>query len=86
MDINQAVSTIEAFVERHAKDTAGWQPVEVKVLPSSDENDTIKIWFNFGPTVSEDDLPALKQQFTDALKNAHPDVAAFAWEIRAQAF
>jgi len=86
MEINQAVSTIEAFVDTYAKDTAGWKPVEVKILPSSDENDTIKIWFNFGPSVAEDELPALKQQFTDALKAAHPELSAYAWAVRAQAF
>jgi hypothetical protein len=86
MDINQAVSTVEAFVESYAKSTAGWKPTEVEIRPSGDEQNTIKIWINFGASVKAEDLTVLKQQFLDALEAAHPEVRSFSLTLRAEAF
>jgi len=86
MDINDAVSKVEAFLEQFRSSHADWSPVEIRVLPSGDENDTIKIWINFGEDAENDDVDALADRAIVALKQAHPEVAgAFTLAVRADA-
>jgi hypothetical protein len=86
MDINDAVAAIEQFVRTYHASRPAWAPTESRILPSGDEQNTIKLWFNFGPDADEAALPALEQEFLVALTAAHPEVAAYALAIRVQAF
>ena len=86
MDINRAVALIEEYVEKYRGAHPGKAPVESRVNPSGDEKTAIKLWFNFGPDVAEDQLPALEQQFRDALLEAHPELKGFTLAKRSQAF
>jgi hypothetical protein len=86
MDINRAVAVIEVFLDKYRGSHPGWAPVEVRVNPSGDEQATIKLWLNFGPGVVEDKLPALEQEFRDALLEAHPEVKGYTLAMRSQAF
>lgn len=79
MDINDAVSTIETFFESF--DGVSFE--EVRVRPSGDDMNAIKIWFDFGEDPG--DLQALKTKAIAALKDAHPEVTeAFELQVRAE--
>ncbi len=81
MDINDAVSTIEKFLDSYKSDT--WSPEEIRVRPSGDNMNAIKIWFDFGDNGG--DLDALKDAAIKALGEAHKDVTdAFELEVRAE--
>ncbi len=85
MDINQACTDIQAFLEQYRDQHADWAPTEIRVLPSGDEMDTIKIWINFGDK-ARGDLDALAGRAVDALKQAHPAIAsAYAFNVRGDA-
>jgi hypothetical protein len=86
MDINQAVTVIEAFLDKFRKANADWGATEIRVLPSGDAMTTIKIWINFGPDAEGQDLDALADRAILALKAAHPDIAtAFTLAVRPDA-
>jgi hypothetical protein len=85
MDINEAVGAVEKFLTKYNEDNDDWNPTEIRVLPSGDENESIKIWLNFGPD-ADGDVEALRMRAIDALKESHPDLEEhFTLEIRADA-
>jgi len=85
MDINEAVGAIEAFLTKYNEDHDDWNPIEIRVLPSGDENEAIKIWLNFGPDAG-DQVEALRMRAIDALRETHPDLEKdFSLEVRADA-
>ena len=85
MDINQACTEIETFLERFRTEHADWGAKEIHVLPSGDEKDTIKIWINFGDGALGD-LDAMAGRAVAALKQAHPAIAsAFTFSVRGDA-
>lgn len=85
MDINQAVGIVEAFLANYDNEHEDWNPTEIRVLPSGDENEVIKIWLNFGPD-AEDRVEPLRMRVIDALREAHPELdEAFTLEVRADA-
>ena len=79
--MDEALPAVEAFLLRYKEDHEDWSPEEIRVLPSGDQNDAIKIWFNFPE--GTDDLDALKKRAIDALTEAHPEVGEFQLEVRA---
>jgi hypothetical protein len=90
MDIYDAIKKIgkllEAYRGEHGDAPAPWAPTEVKILPSGDENDTIKIWFNFGPDVQEEHVQPLLDQFEEAVIRDLPEVGSFSLHLRGDAF
>jgi hypothetical protein len=86
MDINQAVTVIEEYLEKYRGAHPGRAPVEAKVNPSGDEKDAIKLWLNFGPDAAADELPKLEQELRDALLGTHPELKGFKLAVRSQAF
>lgn len=52
MDINQAVVEVEGLVTAFA-DAAGQRALEVRVRPSGDDAQVIKVWVDLGPGVDE---------------------------------
>jgi hypothetical protein len=90
MDIYDAIKKIEKFMEtypgEHGGAPAPWAPTEAKLLPSGDENDTIKIWFNFGPGVEEKHVQVLLDQFEEAVIRDIPEVRSFSLHLRGDAF
>jgi len=83
MTMEDALKAIEDFLAEYQANH-DWNPVETKVLPSGDEADHIKIWFNFGEGAT--DVDSLKNQPIEALKAAHPELSEFTIEVRADAF
>ena len=81
--MEEALKTVEDFLAEYQANN-DWNPVEIRVLPSGDEQDHIKIWFNFGDGVT--DVEPLKQVVIDAMKAAHPELGEFQLEVRADAF
>jgi hypothetical protein len=90
MDIYAAIQKIEKFLEtypdEHGDEPAVWAPTESKLLPSGDDNDTIKIWFNFGPGVDEKYITRLLDQFEEAVTLDHPEIKRYSLELRGDAF
>lgn len=90
MDIYAAIQKIEKFLEtypdEHGAEPAPWAPTETRILPSGDDNDNIKIWFNFGPNVDEKHITRLLDQFEAAVSKDHPDTQQFHLELRGDAF
>jgi hypothetical protein len=86
MDINVAVETIEAFVERYRREHPTFAPVETQVRPSGDDQGAVKLWFNHGPEVAAERLAVLEAELVAALKAAHPELAAVRLEVRSEAF
>lgn len=90
MDIYEAIGKIEQFLttypEEHGADPAPWAPLEAKILPSADDKDTIKIWFNFGPSIHDKHIGRLLAQFEEAVHQDHPEVKAFTLEVRGDGF
>jgi hypothetical protein len=86
MDINQACTTVEAFLDGYRVDHADWGATEIRVLPSGDDKDAIKIWINFGAAHEGEDLGARADRAISALKAAHADIAgAFQLSVRSDA-
>lgn len=86
MDINAAVETIEAFLASYESDHDDWSTTEIRVLPSGDDRDAIKITINFGPDADEGAIEGLKDRAVAALEGAHADIAgAFRLDVRALA-
>lgn len=81
MTMDEALQAIEAFLLRYKEDHDDWNPSEIRVLPSGDEQDHIKIWFNFPDGTANVD--GLKDAAVEALTAAHPEVSEFQLEVRA---
>ncbi len=81
IDVNRAVEIVETFLSEY-RDPQRWNPRETRVLPSGDYPKNIKIWFNFGPGVTEDELEELKNEPLGALRKEHPELEGFTLEIR----
>jgi hypothetical protein len=90
MDIYNAIQNIEKFLQtypdEHGAEPVGWAPTETRLLPSGDEKNTIKIWFNFGPDVDEKNVQRLLDQFEEALLKDYPDTKEFTLQVRGDAF
>jgi len=84
VNMDDAVQTVEEFLEEYSEDN-DWAVVEIRVLPSGDENDTIKVWISFDGDSNEDDLDALKKEAIDALRDANPELDDFSLEVRTNA-
>ena len=80
MDINGAVSAIEAFVKQF--ESSGAKPVEVQVRPSGDDIDVIKVWVDLG--TSKTDEHAWAQACEAAIKKNVKEAAAFRLNVRAE--
>jgi hypothetical protein len=81
MDINGAVSAIEAFVKGFA--FSGATPVEVQVRPSGDDIDVIKIWVDVGS--AKVDTEAYAEALEAGVKKNVKEAAAFKLSVRAEA-
>ncbi len=90
MDIYDAIGKIEKFLEsypsEHGDEPAPWAPTETKILPSGDDADSIKIWFNFGAGVDNKHVQRLLDQFEEALLKDHAEIKDFTLEVRGDAF
>lgn len=85
MDINKSADTLQGALEKLRDDSDTWKPTEIRVLPSGDDMDHIKIWLNF-PDQSDDALEGFKQTALDELKKSHGGILdEFELEIRADA-
>ena len=80
MDINGAVSAIEAFVKGFA--FSGATPVEVQVRPSGDDIDVIKIWVDLGS--AKVDTHAYADALEAAVKKNVKELGAFKLNVRAE--
>ena len=80
MDINGAVSAIEAYVKGFA--FSGATPVEVQVRPSGDDIDVIKIWVDLGS--SKVDTHAYAAALEEGVKKNVTEAAAFKLNVRAE--
>jgi hypothetical protein len=72
-------SFLDAFKARHAD----WNPCEIRVLPSGDDKDVIKVFLNFGPEIADSDLDELKRRPFQRLHEQHPGVAAYTLRVTA---
>lgn len=81
MDINGAVSAIEAYVKQF--ESAGAKPVEVQVRPSGDDIDVIKIWVDLGS--AKVDTHAYAEALEAAVKKNVKEAAGFKFHTRAEA-
>ncbi|MBA3464869.1 MAG: hypothetical protein H0T46_33355 [Deltaproteobacteria bacterium] len=81
MDINRAVSAIDAFVKTF--ESSGAKPVEVQVRPSGDDVNCIKIWVDLGS--SKVDTGAWAKALEAAVKKSVSDASGFELAIRAEA-
>jgi hypothetical protein len=80
MDINEAAQKVEAFLASyagHGKRTAK----EVRVRPSGDDYDAIKVWVDLGSGVSDADCEAWAAQCT---KDAAGVSGGFELQVRAE--
>lgn len=82
MDINKAVEAIEAHLEKLKADDDSYNPSEIRVRPSGDDADHIKVWLNF-PDAKESELEGLKKQTSDSIGHL-AEVAEFQVEVRAE--
>ncbi|HUH02592.1 MAG TPA: hypothetical protein VML75_11415 [Kofleriaceae bacterium] len=86
MEMNTALTEVESFLETYRNDHDDWNPTEIRVLPSGDEQYAIKIWINFGPDGDESAADALAERAIAALRQAHPEVIAeFTLKVSADA-
>jgi hypothetical protein len=83
VEINDAVRVVEALVERFRVEQ-GWGAAEVHVLPSGDEQESIKVWIGFSDPVREPALGARKRALAEALRKASPELAEIHIEVRAE--
>ena len=79
MDINQAAAEVERFVTTFA--SGGRTPREVRVHPSGDDADHIKVWVDLGPGVDD----AACHAWAEACKGgAGKLIGEFTIEVRAE--
>ncbi len=85
MDINVASAAIEAFLAGHVG-RGGRKAAEVRVHPSGDDMNAIKIWVNLDPAADGDDLHAWCADAEAAIRKALPaEVSGLQLELRADA-
>ncbi len=85
MDINDAVDAIDKFLQEYAASNDDFNPAEIRVLPSGDEMELIKVGLTFGNDVAEADLDGLKKRTIDALERALPEAMdEFQIKVRAE--
>jgi hypothetical protein len=80
MDINQATQKVEAFLASYAGH-GGKKAKEIKVRPSGDDQNEIKIWVDLGGGVSDDDCEAWAAQCT---RDAAAAAGSFQLHVRAE--
>ncbi|NVB77412.1 MAG: hypothetical protein HOV81_03375 [Kofleriaceae bacterium] len=80
MGINEAAEAIEKFLGSY--DGGSGAPVDVKVHPSGDDLDVIKIWVDLGPT--KVNVGAWEKAAAAAIREALPDTGSFRLEVRAE--
>lgn len=81
MDINRAVAAIDAFVKTF--ESSGAKPVEVRVRPSGDDVNVIKVWVDLG--TSKVDTGAWAKALEAAIKKSVTDASGFELAVRAEA-
>ena len=81
MDINSAVSAIEAFVKGFAH--GGAKPTEIQVRPSGDDINEIKVWVDLG--ASKADTHAWAEACEAAIKKSVKEAGTFTLNVRAEA-
>lgn len=79
MDINQATAAVEALVNGFESEGRGAK--EVRVRPSGDDADHIKVWVDLGPGVDDAACDAWAAACKTAATAA---VSGFAFEVRAE--
>jgi hypothetical protein len=85
MDINAAAEAVDKFLQGYTG-AGGRKPVEIRVLPSGDEKNLIKVWVNLGAAAEKDDLEAWCSAADEAIRAAVPDVGKpFELKVRADA-
>ena len=80
MGINEAAEAIEKFLVSY--DGGSGTPVDVKVHPSGDDLDVIKVWVDLGPKTVN--IAAWEKAAAAAIREALPDTQAFRIELRAE--
>ena len=83
MGISEAVAVIEKFLLTY--DGGSGKPVAVRVRPSGDDIDEIKVWLDLGPKRRGQDVEAYERACAAAIREALPQVAAFKLDVRAEA-
>ena len=81
MDIIGAVEAIEGFLKTF--ESLGARPTEVKVRPSGDDINVIKVWADLGS--SKVDTHAWAKAAEAAIKKSVPAATAFSLAVRAEA-
>ncbi|MEO8706490.1 MAG: hypothetical protein ABI867_41075 [Kofleriaceae bacterium] len=77
MDINGAVTAIEAFLKTYGG------VIETQVRPSGDDTDVIKIWVDLGDAPAGDPV-TWAADCERAIRQAIPDAAGFRLQVRAE--
>lgn len=80
MDINQAAQKVETFLAGYAG-VGGKKAKEVRVRPSGDDANHIKIWVDLGPGVDDKTCDAWAEQCKTDAKAA---AGSFTLEVRAE--
>jgi hypothetical protein len=80
MGINEAAEAIDTFLRSY--DGGSGTPVDVKVHPSGDDLDVIKVWVDLGTKAV--DRAAWEKAAAAAIRAALPDTRAFRLEVRAE--
>lgn len=80
MDINQAAQKVEAFLGSYAGH-GGKKAKEIKVHPSGDAQNEIKVWVDLGGGVSDADCDAWAAQ---CAKDAAAAAGSFQLHVRAE--
>jgi hypothetical protein len=83
MGINEAVEAIERFLLSY--DGGGGKPVAVRVRPSGEAIDEIKVWVDLGAIKRGVDPDAYGRSCAAAIREALPSVHAFKLDVRAEA-
>ncbi|MCA9673473.1 MAG: hypothetical protein KC464_00435 [Myxococcales bacterium] len=85
MDINVASAAVETFVQDYAG-PGGRKAVELRIHPSGDDMNAIKVWVNLGPDAENDDLHAWCRACEAAVREAlGGDLDGYHLEMRADA-
>lgn len=80
MDINQAAQKVEEFLATYAGH-GGKKAKEIRVRPSGDDQNEIKVWVDLGGNVSDDDCEAWAAQ---CQKDAAKLAGSFQLHVRAE--
>ncbi len=80
MGINEAADAIDTFLRSY--DGGSGTPVDVRVHPSGDDLDVIKVWVDLG--AKKLNLDAWEKAAAAAIREALPQTQAFRLEVRAE--